>query len=293
MSRLKTPSIPNLLLGVLPTVLLFAFIFLFPLIFCVRYSLFDWTGGNTQNFVGLQNFAQLLHDASFWKSFTNTLLITVMVVIGQVGIGLFVAVVLVLNFVKYRELHRTAYFLPVVLSPVVVGLVWTIIYNSRNGILNLVLGKFGITNFPLWLDNPSLVLLSVSIPVIWQYFGLYMIMFLGALHNIPETVLESATLDGVNGRQKMFKIMLPLIYPTFKVAVMLCVSGTLKIFDHIFVLTGGGPGESSMTMTLYNYNVSFTMMQFSYGSAVSLGIICISLVITFFTMKSMGGKQYE
>ena len=293
MSQLKTPSWPHLLLGVMPTVALFAFIFIFPLVFCVRYSLYDWTGGITQNFVGLQNFAALLHDASFWNSFLNTVFITVLVVIGQVGIGLIVAMVLVLQFVKYRGLHRTAYFLPVVLSPVVVGLVWTIIYNSRNGILNLILGYFGFSDFPLWLDNPSLVLFSVSIPVIWQYFGLYMIMFLGALHNIPDTVLESATLDGVNGWQKMFRIMLPLIYPTFKVAVMLCVSGTLKIFDHIFVLTGGGPGESSMTMTLYNYNVSFTMMRFSYGSAVSMAIICISLVITFFTMKSMGGKRYE
>ncbi len=293
MSRLKTPSTLNLLAAILPTVLLFAFIFIFPLIFCIRYSFFDWTGGSTMNFVGFRNFVDFFHDASFWHSFLNTFLITILVVIGQVGIGLIVSVVLVTKFVKFNTLHRTAYFLPVVLSPIVVGLIWSIIYNSRSGILNLVLGFFGVTEFPLWLDNPSLVLFSVSIPVIWQYFGLYMIMLLGALHNIPPSVLESSTLDGVNGAQKLFKIMLPLIYPTFKVAVLLCVSGTLKIFDHIFVLTGGGPGESSMTMTLYNYNVSFTMMRFSYGSAVSIGTIIISLVITFFTMKAMGGERYE
>jgi len=281
------------MVATLPTILLFAFIFVFPLFFCIRFSLFDWTGGKTMNFVGFQNFIDFFNDASFWHSFLNTFFITVLVVIGQVGFGLIVAVALAMKSVKYTSLHRTAYFLPVVLSPIVVGLIWSIIYNNRSGILNYVLASFGVTNFPLWLDEPSLVLLSVSIPVIWQYFGLYMVMLLGALHNISPSIIESSTLDGVNEVQRLFKIMLPLIYPTFKVAVLLCVSGTLKIFDHIFVLTGGGPGESSMTMTLYNYNVSFTMMKFSYGSAVSIGTIIISLIITFFTMKAMGGERYE
>ena len=276
-----------------PTLLLFAFVFVFPLIFSIRYSFFNWSGGSAEDFVGLANYAAFFRDASFWSSCLNTVAITAIIVVGQVGIGLVVAVVLTLSFVKLVGFHRTTLFLPVVLSPVVVGLIWSMIYNSRKGLLNLILRSVGFTKFPLWLDDPSIVLYSVSAPVIWQYIGLYMVMFLGALQSIPKEVIESARLDGANGARTMFKIMIPMIYPTFKVGVMLCVSGTLKIFDHIFVLTNGGPGEASMTMSLYNYNVSFNMMRFSYGSTVSVGMIVITLLITLLTMRALGGKQYE
>ena len=290
---LGKPKTSDLLLANGFTLLLFSFVFVFPLFFSIRYSFFDWTGGRTENFIGLGNYARFFRDSSFWNSFAHTLLITAMVAVGQVGIGLVVSVILTLKFVKLLDFHRTVFFLPVVLSPVVVGLIWSMIYNSRQGLLNILLRALGVESPPLWLDDPSWVLVSVSLPVIWQYFGLYMVMLLGALQNIPGSVLESATIDGANGWQQMTRIMIPSIYPTFKVAVMLCVSGTLKIFDHIYVLTKGGPGETSMTMSLYNYTVSFDMMQFSYGSAVSLGMIVITLAITFLTLKGMGGKRYE
>jgi ABC-type sugar transport systems, permease components len=291
--QLPLPGRKSLFVAIGPTVLLFSFIFVFPLIFSIRYSFFSWNGGASESFVGLRNYATFFCDRSFWSACLNTVFITVIVVIGQVGIGLIVSVALTLSFVRLVGLHRTTLFLPVVVSPIVVGLIWSMIYNSRKGMLNLILRSIGLTKFPLWLDDPSIVLLSVSVPVIWQYIGLYMVMFLGALQSIPKEILESSRLDSANGAQTMFRIMLPMIYPTFKVGVMLCVSGTLKIFDHIFVLTNGGPGEASMTMSLYNYNVSFNMMRFSYGSTVSIGMIVITLLITLATMRSLGGKQYE
>ncbi len=290
---LSVPDRKSLCVAIIPTLIAFSFIFVFPLLFSIRYSLYNWNGGATESFVGLKNYVDFFRDGSFWLACGNTVFITAMIVVGQVGIGLVVAVILTLNFVRLVGFHRTVLFLPVVLSPVVVGLIWTMIYNSRKGLLNLALRAIGLKTIPLWLDDPSIVLFSVSAPVIWQYIGLYMVMLLGALQSIPQSILESAVLDGANGAQTMFKIMLPMIYPTFKVAVMLCVSGTLKIFDHIFVLTGGGPGESSMTMSLYNYNVSFNMMRFSYGATVSIGMIAITLAITLLTMKAMGGKRYE
>lgn len=120
-----------------------------------------------------------------------------------------------------------------------------------------------------------------------------MIMLLGALESIPKSIIESAQIDGANQFQLSFSVMIPAIYPTFKVAVILCVSGTMKIFDHIFVLTGGGPAEKTMTMSLYNYRQSFQMMKFSYGSAMALIMIIISLAVTGFTLKAMGGRRYE
>ena len=282
-----------MLLALLPTLIVFSFIFVFPLFFSIKLSFFNWKGGVTSDFIGFANFKALFFDFNFWNSFKNTFSITVVVVIGQVGLGLVTAVLLVTKYVAWRGAHRTLIFLPVVLSPVVVGLIWSIIYNKRNGILDLLLGRLGFADLPLWLDDPSLVLLTVSIPVIWQFIGLYMIMFLGALESIPKSIIESAELDGTNGVQRALLIMLPMIYPTFKVAMMLCVSGTLKIFDQIYVLTNGGPGQSSMTMSLFNYRVSFDMMRFSYGSSVSIVMIIITLLITGFTLKTLGGRRYE
>ncbi|MDC7242260.1 MAG: sugar ABC transporter permease [Spirochaetales bacterium] len=295
MSRraLKTPSRFNMFLGLFPTLLIFSFVFVFPLFFSIRLSFFDWKGGSSLNFVGLKNFLTLFSDKNFWNSFKNTFSITVLVVIGQVGLGLIISVLLVTKYIRWRGVHRTLIFLPVVLSPVVVGLVWGIIYNKRNGLLDLFLSSLGMSNIPLWLDDPNLVLYTVSVPVIWQFIGLYMIMFLGALESIPKSILESAELDGTNGYQRTVKIMLPMIYPTFKAAMMICVSGTLKIFDQIYVLTEGGPGQRSMTMSLFNYRVSFNMMRFSYGASMSIIMIIITLAITGITIKMLGGRRYE
>ena len=291
--KLPTPGKPQLMLALGPTLLLFSFIFVFPTFFSVFYSLHNWTGGSSLKFVGLSNFVRFLHDESFWTSFIQTLQIVVIAGTGQVGFGLLVAVVLVLGYVNFVSTHRTVIFLPVVLSPVVVGLIWSMIYNSRQGLFKLLFTSLGIEDMPLWLGDPEWVIFSVSLPVVWQYTGLYMVMLLGALMNIPKSILESATIDGASGSRKLFGIMLPMIYPTFKVAVMLSVSGTLKIFDHIYVLTAGGPGESSMTMSMYNYIVSFNMMQFSYGSAISIGMIVITMTITLISIKAMGGKRYD
>lgn len=283
-----------LFIAIAPALIVFSFVFFFPLLFSVFYSFTNWTGGRSFSFIGAANFARFIRDQDFFNAFRNTLVITGLNVVGQVGIGLLVAILLANLYVEFSGLHRSLIFFPVIVSPVVVSIIWLIIYDSRNGLLNVLLRMLGIPGpFPVWLGDPSIVLFSVSVPVVWQYIGLYMVILLGALESIPKEVLESAMIDGASGLQRSLRIMVPMIYPTFKVAVMICVSGTLKIFDHIFVLTGGGPGKSSMTMTQYNYVTSFNMMQLGYGSVVSIGIIVIILGITVAVISAMGGKRYE
>lgn len=281
-------------IGILPAFVIYSFVILFPLGFSIYYSTTDWMGGQTYSFVGLQNYVRLLGDPDFWLSVKNTLVITVLNVIGQVGLGFFIAILLAIRYVRATKIHQTLIFFPVVLSPIVVGLIWRLIYNTRNGLLNLILRSLGLESLiMLWLDNPDIVLFTVSIPVIWQFAGLYLVILLGAIHTIPTSVIESSLIDGANARQQTFRIILPMIYPTFKVAMMICVAGTMRIFDHIFVTTGGGPGKSSMTMTMYNYNVSFSLMRFSYGAAMAIGIMIIIFGVTGLTMKGLGGKRYE
>jgi raffinose/stachyose/melibiose transport system permease protein len=118
-------------------------------------------------------------------------------------------------------------------------------------------------------------------------------MFMGAIKSIPSEILECAGLDGCNDFQKSIHITLPLIYDTFKVAVMICVSGTMKTFDHIFVMTRGGPGKSSQVLALYGYNISFDRMKISYGSTIAIGILILSFILTFLSREALGGKKYE
>lgn len=280
-------------LSLAPGLLVYSFVILFPLGFSIYFGFQNWTGGN-YSFIGWANYFRLFADQHFWLSLRNTLIVTLYVAGGQLAIGLFISLVLVRDYVRAVPLHRSVVFFPVVLSPVVAGLIWKMIYSNRRGLLNLILESIGLEEMTqIWLGEPGLVLATVSVPVVWQYAGLYVVIFLGALMTIPKSVIESAVIDGASGFQQTFRIMIPMIYQTFKVAVMLAVAGGLKVFDHIIVMTGGGPGRASMTMSIFNYEVAFARNQYSYGAAGAIVIMLIILFITAGSSKVLGGKRYE
>ncbi|GHV81326.1 binding-protein-dependent transport systems inner membrane component [Spirochaetia bacterium] len=265
-----------------------------PILISVYYSLFNWTGGLNKSFVGFENYINLAKDTEFWQSAYNNLIIVIMCTVGQVGFALIISFLLISRTLRLKEFHRTVVFFPVTVSALVIGFIWSLMYNKDYGLINFFFRLFGLEKFIIpWLDNPSYVLITASIPVVLQYIGLYMIMFMGAIKSIPEEILECAELDGCNDWQRSLHITLPMIYDTFKVAVMVCVSGTMKIFDHILVLTNGGPGKSSQVLALYGYKMSFDRMKLSYGMTISIGILLLSMVITLGSRKLLGGKQYE
>ena len=277
-----------------PIILMFFVNTVLPIFVSIYYSLFNWSGGRTMSFVGMRNYLELLHDYEFWGSARNNLIIVIICTVGQVGIALIISFLLVSAKLKLKEFHRTVIFFPVTVSALVIGFVWSLIYNKDYGLLNYFLQSLRLENLILpWLDNPKYILITASIPVVLQYVGLYMIMFMASIKGISEEVLECASLDGCTDFQRSIHIILPMIYSTFKVAVMLCVSGTMKIFDHILVLTNGGPGKSSQVLALYAYNISFDRMKFSYGSTIAIGILVLSLGITMASRALLGGKRYE
>jgi raffinose/stachyose/melibiose transport system permease protein len=265
-----------------------------PIFVSIYYSLFDWTGGKNMNFVGFENYIALAKDMEFWKSAYNNLVIVILCTIGQVGFALVVSFLLISRTLKLKEFHRTVIFFPVTVSALVIGFIWSLMYNKDYGLVNFFMRLLGMQKLILpWLDNQSYILITASIPVVLQYIGLYMIMFMGAIKSIPEEILECAGLDGCNDLQRSMHITLPMIYDTFKVAVMICVSGTMKIFVHILVLTNGGPGKSSQVLALYSYKISFDRMKLSYGATISMGILVLSMILTLGSRKLLGGKQYE
>ncbi|RXZ82463.1 sugar ABC transporter permease [Paenibacillaceae bacterium] len=270
-----------------PIFLIYCFVVLVPLVISFIYSLRNDAGSA---YVGLNNYALLVKDKDFWLSFRNNLVVVLICVIGQVGIAFLIASVLGSRWLKWRSVHRVAIFLPVVLAPVVTGYLWTLIYNYQFGLLNKFLGFFGVEPM-LWLDDPQKVLYAVSVPLVWQYIGLYMIIFLAGMQNIPAEIHDAAEIDGASGYRKMVNVTLPLMKSVVMVALMLCISGTMKTFDHIYVMTGGGPGKSSMLMAQYAYNNAFLMSRIGYASTISIGMMVLSVaVVGLLSVLFRGGR---
>jgi raffinose/stachyose/melibiose transport system permease protein len=277
-----------------PGVLIFLFGVIMPLLTSFWYSLFKWSGGASMDFLGLKNYRDLIHDFDFWFSFKNNLIIIIICIIGQIGIAFIIASLLMSREIILKNFHRTVMFFPVVLSAVVVGFLWYIIYNKDYGILNYFLRAIGLENLIRpWLDDPKYVLFSVSLPLVWQNIGFYLVIILAGFQSIPKEIFEVSELDGATGIKKAVYITLPLLNNTFKVCLMLCISGNMKVFDHIYVMTGGGPGKSSTVLAQYAYNHSFLMFKYGYGSAASVAILIISLFLILISQMLMGGRKNE
>ncbi|HIT90436.1 MAG TPA: sugar ABC transporter permease [Candidatus Merdenecus merdavium] len=260
--------------------LLYVFSVFVPLVAAGFYSFFQWKGGPNKTFIGLENYVTLMKDSVFWEAFGHNIYLVILCVIGQVGIAFLFVIIINSKLVKLKGIHRTFGFFPSTISAVAVGFIWTMIYDSRRGLLNWFLEAIGQgAKTQVWLNNPKIVMTLVAIPLIWQYIGYYMIILLSATASIDSEILESAELDGANTVQRAIHVILPMIKSTIMVCIVLCVSGNMKAFDNIYVMTTGGPGNSSMVMALYGYKVSFTQQNMGYGSAISVAIFVLGLLV--------------
>lgn len=259
---------------------LYLFAVFIPLMVAVYYSFFEWKGGPNKTFIGLDNYTALLHDSVFWQSFGHNLYLVLACVIGQVGIAFVFVMIISTRFVKLKGIHRTLGFFPSTISAVAIGYIWMMIYDNRRGVLNWFLEEIGHPEKKqVWLNNPALVMTLVAIPLIWQYIGYYMLILLSATSAIDKEILESAELDGANAIQRAVHVILPMVKSTVIVCIVLCVSGNMKAFDNIFVMTEGGPGNASMVMAMYGYKISFAQQNMGYGSAISVGIFVLGLAV--------------
>ena len=275
-------------------VAIYIFIMIIPTFVGLYYSFFKWSGGPKKTFIGLDNYIKLFHDKIFWASFKNTLIFTFFMVVGQVGIAFIFTLFFTMKWLKWVEFHRRVMYLPSIIAPVVIGLIWQMIYNHQYGLLNQILRAAGLSDWIRpWLDDPKIAMYSVCIPVIWQYVGYYLVILMGAVATIPKDILEVAEIDGASGLQRTVYITIPLIWSTLKICLMMCIAGSLKAFDHILVMTGGGPGRATTVVSLYNYDTSFTHMKLGYANAMAVVILLISMAITVGSRKLMGGKNDE
>ncbi|WP_106769205.1 carbohydrate ABC transporter permease [Paenibacillus faecalis] len=266
-------------LALLPALLLFLVFVIVPVFWSMYYGFFNWKGLGEAKFIGLDNYVEILNDPVFWRALRNNLIIVASSIIGQIPIALILALLLLRNSF-FSRLIRSAVFMPMVLSTVVVGLIWGYIYHPQFGLANKVLEIIGLESWTrAWLSDPKVNMLAISIPINWSNIGPYMVIFIAALQNISSEINDAAKIDGATGWKKLTRVTLPMIWGTVIVTLILCISGSLKAFDHVIVMTGGGPAQSTELLATYMYNNTFDVYRYGYGSAVSTMIIIISALL--------------
>lgn len=272
-----------------PALLLIAVLIVIPLILSGYFGLMDWDGIGAMEFIGLNNYIAALQDSKFWESTLHSFLLALFSAISLIG---YLAVALILaSKIKGANLLRKIYLIPMLLSSVAIAQLWIKVYNPANGMLNSILMWFGVDKPPEWLADPKFVLYAIFVPIIWQYAGFYILIYYAALKNIPESLIEAAKIDGATPLQIALKIKVPLIMNVFKVTIVLSIVGSLKYFDLIYVMTGGGPNGASEVMASYMYKLAFSSYNFGYGSAIGFLLLIITLIVTVVIRKLTATKD--
>src|ERR1700744_524783 len=270
-----------------PAAIVVAAVIVFPWIFTLFMSVHDWKVSGATPFVGLANYAKMLTDERFQWAIVRTLVFTAASVVAPVGLGGWAAVCFAANF-RLRGLARTIFVLPMMATPVAIALVWTMMFHPQLGVLNYLLGVFGLPPSS-WVYDSSTVIPTLVMVETWQWTPLVMLIVLGGIASLPQDPYEAAILDGASAWQMFRHITLPLVWPFIMVATVIRLIDALKAFDTIYVITLGGPGTSSETLNILLYQTAFAYYDLGYGSAMVVVffvlILLVSLVLLHIRQK--------
>ncbi|UHA75802.1 sugar ABC transporter permease [Paenibacillus sp. 481] len=266
-----------------PTLLFFCLFMIYPIFHGLYYSFTDWSGGSeTKNFVGFDNYKELLSDPIMGRAIINDYFLVFWKVVGIIGLGVFFAVALTRFRLRGTGFFRSVFFIPNVLSVVVIGVLWNFIYNPSIGFLNAFLSLF--TSEPVytaWLGETDLAIWMLLPPSIWAGVGFVMILIIAAILNIPKDLYEAANIDGATQMQQLWRITLPLIWEQIKVSILWVVMTTLNgSFVIVWMMTEGGPDNATQVMGSYLYQMGFRQYNFGYASAIGVIILILSLITT-------------
>lgn len=273
-----------------PAVLILLVFIVYPIVDSFITSTYDWSGISAdRTFVGLDNWKTLIKDARFWKAFSNNVVIMFLSLIFQVPFALALATFLDAGG-KKTALFKTIWFLPYLMSSVAIGILFKYVLDANFGLIASVSKVFGGGSVDL-LGNPKYALLTVIGVVCWQFIPFYMVYYLAAYGNIPIDLYEAASIDGATRTQYFWKISLPLLKPTIVSGATLSIVGSLKYFDLIFVMTGGGPGVATELMSTYMYKTAFDSFQMGYGSTIACGMFILITLIALILLGVVNRKK--
>jgi multiple sugar transport system permease protein len=260
---------------ILPYVVFFGMFIAYPLVFSFVLLFHRWNIVTPMEWIGLKNFERLFNDPLFFKAIINTVKFLLIHIPLQMVVALGLAVLLN-SKLKFRGFFRAIFFLPVVVSGVVVTILWQQLYAFDSGLLNRMLSAVGLGRIP-WLIDPDMAMLSIALMATWKNVGIYIILFLVGLQDVPRELYESASIDGATRARQFFRITLPMLRPTFVVVVVLSTIGGFSLFVEPYVLTGGGPMESTLSAVLYIYNLAFYFNHMGY--AATLGFVFALIIL--------------
>ena len=272
----KNSKIAYLLIA--PAFLLFLAFNAYPLLWSLYISFTSWDGLNSvKTFVGILNYKNLLSDHEFQVSLRVTIIYVIFVTAFSSILGFIIA--LNLQKIRFSNFYRTLYFSPVVTATVAAGVVWQLIFDPFSGILNKFIGAFGLTG-PNWLSDTRFALPAVIVVGIWKRIGFAMVVFAAGLASLPTTTYEAAALDGADGLKAIRYITIPLLKPIFFVVLITGFIDSIQVFDHIFIMTNGGPMGSTQVLSMLLYNQGFRLFHLGTASAVGWIILLGVLIMT-------------
>lgn len=267
----------KIVLFMAPALILFIGILIAPIFMSGYYSLFDWKGYGPKTFVGLDNYKELFtsENIGFMKAFGNACILAVISVLIQLPLALFFALILG----RGRKGERTflsVYFLPVLISTVVIGQLWLKIYNPEYGVLNVFLRAVGLEEWTRrWLGDESTALLAALVPTVWQYVGYHMLLLYAGIKSVPTEYREAAMIDGASEGKVNRYIVLPYVKPILKISTIFAVTGSFKSFDLIYVLTNGGPDHATEVPSTLMISMLFKRNRYGMGSTIALFMIVL------------------
>lgn len=281
-------------LFMLPAILLVGIFMFYPAIYGFYLSFTNWNGVTTSyKFIGFRNFIEMFQDDIFYLALKNTAIYCVATILFQHLISLSLAVFLHRGL-KGSKLYKSIFFIPSLLSTAVVAVVFTVIFNPVSGGLNELLQYIGLSALAQdWLGNPKIALYSIIFTNVWQYFGYSMVIYIAGLNTIPKDLEEAAVIDGANGWQKFLFIDFPSIAPAFTINTVLSMIGSLKAFENVYAMTGGGPINSTEVIATYLYDFGITANRLGYGSAVSLVMFILIVIISIMQTKLLRAREVE
>jgi len=275
---------------------LYVYFLVYPMIDAVRLSFFKWSGFRTEEpeFIGFDNYITMFtQDPVFWRAFGNS----VMWVLLSLALPLTISLLLALGLNRQmlgRNLLRSVFYLPVVFAAITVGAMWRWLYNPNLGLFNQVLEDVGLGSWAqIWLGDPRFAFYSIFMASVWQAVGFSMVLLLAGLQNVPHDLVEAAKIDGANAWHLFRNVTVPALRPTFTVVVILTIINSLKVFDLIVGMTGGGPAQSTQVLALWSYTQSFSNNNFGQGGAVATVLLIVSLALVIPYMAWIMKREEE
>ena len=277
-----------------PALILYVLFIIVPTVSSVYYSFTSWDGISPDvKFIGLANYKEIFTSARFGNALKNTIILTVFISILENAFALALAV-LVDNIRWGKNFFRSAFYIPVLISGIVSGFIWKIMYNYNFGAINSILTQIGLGDFRQdWLGNTSLTLIMIGVVMVWKGAGYYMIIYLASLQSVSTDVIEAAEIDGASPWQRFRMITIPLISGAFTINFTLSLINGLKVFDQINVMTDGGPGFTSETLVYLLYKVGFTEGRQGFGTAVGIMLLFIIIILNTIQQKFLRSREVQ